>query len=163
MVRKIFLSDLLYFLPLVPKVLFIFVCMTTDTLFYIIQHDYMEEFKEFITIIGSIVATIILPVFGVFYVKDAKKRKAYAEARKAEAENITSYAAGWKELYEKGEDKICELNNKIDQLYAEKNADREIIRDLMDKNSQLELTNQMLEFKKCNKRHCQDREPPSDY
>ena len=97
----------------------------------------------------------------MFY--DQKKRKEEATARKAEADNITSYAAEWKELYEKKENKVHELDAKIDQLYVEKNEDRQRIRELMEKNTELELKNQMLEVMKCKKRGCTDREPPSDY
>lgn len=84
----------------------------------------MEELNELFNITGGIVTTILLPLFGVFMFYDSKKRKAAAEARKAEADNITSYAAEWKELYEKKEHRVVELDSKIDQLYAEKNEDR---------------------------------------
>ena len=113
--------------------------------------------------IGGIVTTILLPLLGVFMFYDQKKRKEEAAARKAEADNITSYAAEWKELYEKKENKVHELNAKIDRLYVEKNEDRQRIRELMEKNTELELKNQMLEVMKCKKRGCTDREPPSDY
>ena len=86
-----------------------------------------------------------------------------AAAKKAEAENITQYASEWKELYEKKEAKVHELDIKIDQLYLEKNEDRERIRDLQAKNAKLELENQALNFKKCEVRGCKDRKPPSNY
>lgn len=56
----------------------------------------MEELNELFNITGGIVTTILLPLFGVFMFYDSKKRKAVAEARKAEADNITAYAAEWK-------------------------------------------------------------------
>ena len=113
--------------------------------------------------IGGIVATILLPLIGAFQFYDSKKRKEAAAAKKAEAENITQYAAEWKELYEKKEAKVHELDTKIDQLYVEKNEDRERIRDLQSKNVKLELENQSLNFKKCEVRGCKERKPPSDY
>ena len=58
--------------------------------------------NELFNITGGIVTTILLPLFGVFMFYDSKKRKAAAEARKAEADNITSYAAEWKRLLQKG-------------------------------------------------------------
>lgn len=91
--------------------------------------------------------------------RNARKQPA---AKKAEAENITQYAAEWKELYEKKEAKVHELDTKIDQLYVEKNEDRERIRDLQSKNVKLELENQSLNFKKCEVRGCKERKPPSD-
>ncbi len=78
----------------------------------------MEQLNEIIGLIGSIVATIFLPILGVFMFYDAKKRKENAAARKAEAESknaeadsITHYAAEWKELYEKKEAKVLELES----------------------------------------------------
>lgn len=123
----------------------------------------MEQLSELFNVIGGIVTTILLPLLGVFMFYDQKKRKEEAAARKAEADNITSYAAEWKELYEKKENKVHELDAKIDRLYVEKNEDRQRIRELMEKNTELELKNQMLEVMKCKKRGCTDREPPSDY
>lgn len=123
----------------------------------------MEQISQIITIIGSSIATIILPLIGVFMFYDSKKRREAAQAEKAEADNISQYATEWKELYEKKEAKVHELDTKIDQLYLEKNEDRERIRDLQSKNAKLELENQALNFKKCEVRGCKDRKPPSDY
>ncbi|WP_195630312.1 hypothetical protein [Bacteroides finegoldii] len=123
----------------------------------------MEQISQIVAMIGGIVATILLPLIGAFQFYDSKKRKEAAAAKKAEAENITQYAAEWKELYEKKEAKVHELDTKIDQLYVEKNEDRECIRDLQSKNVKLELENQSLNFKKCEVRGCKERKPPSDY
>lgn len=113
--------------------------------------------------IGGAVSTILLPLLGLFLFYGQKKRKEEAGAKKAEADNITTYAAEWKELYEKKEKKVQELDAKIDSLYVQINDDRLRIRELMEKNTALELKNQMLEVLKCKKRNCGDREPPSDY
>lgn len=123
----------------------------------------MEQISQIVAMIGGIVATILLPLIGAFQFYDSKKRKEAAAAKKAEAENITQYAAEWKELYEKKEAKVHELDTKIDQLYVEKNEDRERIRDLQSKNVKLELENQSLNFKKCEVRGCKEHKPPSDY
>lgn len=123
----------------------------------------MEQISQIVAMTGGIVATILLPLIGAFQFYDSKKRKEAAAAKKAEAENITQYAAEWKELYEKKEAKVHELDTKIDQLYVEKNEDRERIRDLQSKNVKLELENQALNFKKCEVRGCKKRKPPSDY
>lgn len=123
----------------------------------------MEHFNQIIALIGGIIATVLLPLMTAFQFYDSKKRKEAAAAKKAEAENITQYAAEWKELYEKKEAKVHELDTKIDQLYVEKNEDRKRIRDLQSKNVKLELENQALNFKKCEVRGCKERKPPSDY
>lgn len=123
----------------------------------------MEQISQIVTLIGGAIATILLPLLGAFMFYDSKKRREAAQAEKAEADNISLYAAEWKELYEKKEAKVHELDTKIDQLYVEKNEDRERIRDLQAKNAKLELENQALNFKKCEVRGCKDRQPPSDY
>ncbi len=123
----------------------------------------MEQISQIITMVGGIVATILLPLIGAFQFYDSKKRKEAAAAKKAEAENITQYAAEWKKCYEEERKVEEELNRKIDQLYKEKEQDRERIRDLQSKNVKLELENQALNFKKCEVRGCKERKPPSDY
>ena len=123
----------------------------------------MEQISQIITVVGGIVSTILLPLIGAFQFYDSKKRKEAAAAKKAEAENITQYAAEWKKCYEEERKVEEELNRKIDQLYKEKEQDRERIRDLQSKNVKLELENQALNFKKCEVRGCKERKPPSDY
>lgn len=130
----------------------------------------MEFLNDIINTISSILSSIFLPLIGVFMFHDARRRKEEATARKEEAnarkvetDNITSYAAEWKELYEKKEAKVQEQDKKIDQLYAEKNEDRLRIRELMEKNTTLELENQKLTVKRCDVRGCGKRQPPNDY
>lgn len=132
--------------------------------------EHLKELSELFSIIGGIVTTIILPLFGILFLREAKKRKAYAEARqaeadarKADADSISSYAAEWKKNYEEEKATVLRLNEKIDKLYAEKEEDRKHIRELMEKNTDLALKYQMIEVMKCKKRGCDDREPPSDY
>lgn len=132
--------------------------------------EHLKELSEIFSIIGGIVTTIILPLFGILFLREAKKRKAYAEARqaeadarKADADSISSYAAEWKKNYEEEKATVFRLDEKIDKLYAEKEEDRKHIRELMEKNTELALKCQMLEVMKCKKRGCADREPPSDY
>ena len=118
----------------------------------------MDQFSQVITMVGGIVATILIPLIGAFQFYDSKKRKEAAVAKKAEADNITQYAAEWKRCYEDV------LNKKIDQLYQEKEEDRKRIRELLDKNTRLELNNQALEFLKCNNAlKCLDRDPPNEF
>ena len=124
----------------------------------------MEHFSQIITIIGGIVATILLPLISAFQFYDSKKRKEAAAAKKAEAENITQYAAEWKKCYEEERKVEDMLNKKIDQLYQEKETDRTRIRELQDENSKLKLDKQALEFIRCNTAlKCIDREPPNEF
>ena len=120
----------------------------------------IEHIGSIVGIVGSAVSSIVLPLLGVLLFYDSKQRKASAEARKAEMDNLTGYAAEWKELYEQRDSRVCELNQKIDQLYVEKNDDRQRIRELQEKVSALTQENQVLRFKECQVRGCKDRMPP---
>ncbi len=123
----------------------------------------MNEFQTVVTIISSLVSSVALPVLGVFLFYDSKKRKANAEARRAELDNLTLYADEWKALYEQRDKRVDELNAKIDQLYKEKEDDRQRIRELQEKNTTLALENTSLRIKECQVKGCKSRIPPSDY
>lgn len=114
-----------------------------------------------IDIISKIMTAVIIPLLGIFLFYDSKKRKAQAEAVKAEASNITLYAEEWKGLYEKKENKVHELDEKIDALYLEKEQDRQSIRQLREENNELKLKLQATSFWKCEVRGCIKREPPT--
>ena len=123
----------------------------------------MNEFQTVVTIISSLVSSVALPLLGVFLFYDSKKRKANAEARRAELDNLTLYADEWKALYEQRDKRVDELNAKIDQLYKEKEDDRQRIRELQEKNTTLALENTSLRIKECQVKGCKSRVPPSDY
>ena len=121
------------------------------------------DFQEIVSIIGSLVSSAVLPLLTALLFYDSKKRKANAEARRAELDNLTVYADEWKALYEQRDKRVDELNAKIDQLYQEKETDRQRIRELQEKNTQLTLDLQAANFKKCEKKGCGDRQPPTGY
>lgn len=130
----------------------------------------MNEFQTVVNIISSLVSSIALPLLGVFLFYDSKKRseaakakQSEAEARKMEEEYLSIRAGEWRKLYEEEREVEKELNAKIDQLYKEKEDDRQRIRDLQEKNTALTMENQSLKFKKCEVRGCKERQPPSDY
>lgn len=119
----------------------------------------METFSTVIQIVGSLITLVVLPVLLI----KSKRKKAEAEAEKEVTDNITSYAEQWKELYEKKEQRVTELDAKIDTLYDEISELRHAITEREARISELTLKNQALEFRKCNKHGCPDREPPSEY
>lgn len=120
----------------------------------------MEQIIHVVTVVGSVVNSILLPLIGIFLFYDSKKRKEKAEADKAETDNINSYAEEWKALYEKKEDKVKELETKIDILYDKAEQDRLIIRELREKVFQLELEKSKFY---CDKPKCPNRNPPNNY
>lgn len=121
------------------------------------------DFQQIVSIISSLISSVALPLLGVFLFYDSKKRKANAEARRAELDNLTLYADEWKALYEQRDKRVDELNAKIDQLYKEKEDDRQRIRELQEKNTTLALENTSLRIKECQVKGCKSRVPPSDY
>jgi len=121
------------------------------------------DFQQIVSIISSLISSVALPLLGVFLFYDSKKRKANAEARRAELDNLTLYADEWKALYEQRDKRVDELNAKIDQLYKEKEDDRQRIRELQEKNTTLALENTSLRIKECQVKGCKSRIPPSDY
>lgn len=121
------------------------------------------DFQQIVSIISSLISSVALPLLGVFLFYDSKKRKANAEARRAELDNLTLYADEWKALYEQRDKRVDELNAKIDQLYKEKEDDRQRIRELQEKNTTLALENTSLRIKECQVKGCKNRVPPSDY
>ncbi len=66
----------------------------------------MEQLSEIISMIGGGVSSVVLPLLGVLLFYDSKQRKANAEARKAEMDNLTGYAEEWKGLYEQRDKRV---------------------------------------------------------
>lgn len=118
---------------------------------------------EWIETISSIITTLGIPLLAFIFFFDSKKRSEAAkakkdeeDARRAEGDNITHYAAEWKELYEKKEAKVLDYERQ----QAE---DRERIRELQEENTKLKLEVTTLSFYKCEKKGCKDRMPPNQY
>lgn len=122
-----------------------------------------EQILRIVNALGSLLTGGAVGVLSFLFFFDSRKRteaakakQSEAEARKLEEENITSYAAEWKELYEKKEHKVAELEAKAEE-------DRKRIRELTEKNMQLSLDLQKSEFKKCEVKGCDKRQPPTGY
>ena len=133
------------------------------TFIFVSKKINIMDFQQIVSIISSLISSVALPLLGVFLFYDSKKRKANAEARRAELDNLTLYADEWKALYEQRDKRVDELNAKIDQLYKEKEDDRQRIRELQEKNTTLALENTSLRIKECQVKGCKSRVPPSDY
>ena len=86
----------------------------------------------------------------------ANRRKVNAEAREKEIDNLNSLT----NFFEK---RIQERDLKVDALYIELRKEQEAKLDLIEKLNKQELRCEILEIKKCEKRGCADRLPPSDY
>ena len=130
----------------------------------------IEALSEIICLIGGSVTSIGIPLIGLFMFHDSKKRSeaakaklAEAEARKAEQDNIVGFAEEWKALYEQRDKRVDELNAKIDQLYQDKETDRQRICELQEKCQQFSLDLQAAKFLKCEVKGCKDRQPPTGY
>ena len=91
---------------------------------------------------------------------DALASSAEAESKSAEAESIGKFAAEWKELYAKEEQKTHEKDLKIDQLYEVISKYRDTENALRKEIMQLEIKCIRLEYDKCLVSNCAKRQPP---
>lgn len=130
----------------------------------------IDQLLRLVNAVGSMLTGGGFGLLSYLFFFDSKKRtesanarQAEAEARKVEEENMTTRAGEWRKLYEEAHDECKELNAKIDQLYQEKEADRDRIRELTDRNMQLSLELQQSNFKKCEVQECDKRNPPTGY
>ena len=99
-------------------------------------------------------------MLGIFLFYDAKKREASAKAGKAEADNITQYAAQWQKLYDEKVKHEEELNKKIDALYVQLNEQRDELARLKKEMAELVVKQQYAESQKCTVFGCPNRQPP---
>ncbi|MFI3315756.1 MAG: hypothetical protein R3Y04_08880 [Rikenellaceae bacterium] len=111
----------------------------------------------------------------LFYRSRNRKERAEAMTTEHSAEsvaiaNMRESAVEWKMIAEKREAKInkkdkqiAEKDSKIDALYIAKNQDRDEINSLYQKLNNLELEKQSLQFKSCNIRGCDKREPQTGF
>ena len=118
--------------------------------------DIIQNISSVITALGLPLLTLILFFDSRRRSEAAKAKKEEEEAKKTEGDNITHYAAEWKELYEKKEAKVLEY----EKLQAD---DRKRIRELQEENTNLKLQVATLSFYKCEKKGCKDRLPPNQY
>ena len=117
----------------------------------------MEKTIQFVC---SIVSGVALPLLGIFLFYDSKKRGEAAKASKAEEENITAYAAQWRQLYEEKVKHEEELNIKIDELYSQLNEQRDELASLKKEIAELVIKSQYLDSQKCTVFGCPNRQPP---
>lgn len=127
----------------------------------------LEGLSDIVSMLGSAVTGVAVPLIGVLMYRDFKKRTEAAKAKQAEAsakateiDNINSYAQEWKELYEKKEERVNQLEAKIEELYGQIGDDRQRIRELTEENTRLKLDNVTY---RCEKLDCGLRIPPNAY
>lgn len=122
---------------------------------------------DWITLIEGLFGGGIL--VGIFTIP-ATIKKAHAEARAAEIDNMKSVADGWKELADERQEAcaekdriISEKDAKIDALYVQIGEQREEKHQLMEENTRLQVKIATDEVRLCMKRGCKEREPQSGY
>lgn len=115
---------------------------------------------EWINVIVSGICAILGALGGsvgtsIIFYKQTQRTKD-AEADKAEVATQHEYVKEWKELYEKKEAKVNELDAKIDDMRKELRAEQM-------KNNLLELEKEKLTWSKCTVNGCKNRQPPHYY
>ena len=110
---------------------------------------------------GGIVTVITLP---------AVIKKARAEARAAEIDNVKQAVETWKEISNERQEENSELkkeieekDKKIDDLYVINSQWRDKYNDKCEENSDLKVKMAINEVRLCQRRGCQDREPQTGY
>lgn len=120
----------------------------------------------------TVVISIITAIGGseaikwlVNYVRNRKHidKEVKAKADGAEIDNLNDYAAGWKDLFLESQKESKEREAKIDKLYIEIKELRDCKERHIRNEHSLTLENETLKIKKCDKRGCADRIPPSEY
>lgn len=126
-----------------------------------------EQLLRLVNAVGSLLTGGGLGVLSYLFFFDSKRRtenarakQSEAEARKAEEENITSYAEEWRQLYEQRDKRVQELNDKVDRLYRNIEDDRQRIRALTEENTRLKLDGVTY---RCERLECPKRVPPNAY
>lgn len=109
----------------------------------------------------SSILSVIIPIvtgaggFSFAFYREQKKKK-QLENSAQEHDLIQKSAQEWKELYERSDEDSRRKDDKIDVLYKENGK-------LRDTNNDLTTKVAILEIKKCEKRGCGDRIPPTGY
>lgn len=129
------------------------------------------DIEQIFSTVGTGVSAVIVAVLTCIVCLNAKKREAEAKARKAEMENISSFAKEWKAHYNEEKALNLKLNEKIDELYLtlskrreeieeETKTHNEIVRKLKDEKNELLMKLSEASWNRCIKNGCQDRTPP---
>lgn len=112
------------------------------------------------TIIEAVVALLGGTALTVFLFYSAKRREAIAEAEQKEAAAEKSFAEEWQHLYELKEEKVKELDSKVDDLRKEIGVYRTQTMKLEDDMHALKLELSDANYNRCIRRNCADRIPP---
>lgn len=115
------------------------------------------EIQTLVTIANVLCTSGFITTF-LYY--GSRKRKEAALASQEENKTISSYADEWKELYERSNNTVVSLNEKIDALYEEISGYRNQIRNLKDEKNNLTLLNHELKWNRCIVDGCHKRTPP---
>lgn len=118
------------------------------------------------TIVGFVVGGGLLSLLTIPQII----KKAKAEARAAEIDNVQAAVESWKEIANERQEEIAELkqqsdtlNGKIDNLYVEISSWRDKYNGKCEEITALQVYKATNEVKLCMKRGCPDREPHSGY
>lgn len=130
--------------------------------------------EQTIGLVRDIFSIVIMPLLTAFLFYDSRKRSEEAKAKqeeaaakKADSEVSAGYATEWKELYEKKETKVNELEAKIDALGKKLEEKRNEIRSLKEELFQKKLEHIQLKYDmeivRCDNKECGARIPPPKF
>lgn len=120
-----------------------------------------------VNLVITIINSIAIPFLSIAVFYNSRKRKEAALASQEESRAIATSADGWKQLCEKRdedvrakENEIKSKDEKIESLYDRVNQLRDSISVLENKNHELIMLNQELEWNRCEVNGCINRKPP---
>ena len=123
----------------------------------------MEWINMLIGIIGGSTLTALFTIPSTI-------RRAKSEARSVDLDNLQKAIDGWHQIADERQEvaiqqheRIDQLNNKIDRLYADLTTVRDNLNAELLINNELRIEAAKKDIKLCNKRNCQDRTPPTGY
>lgn len=120
--------------------------------------------------INIIIAAISGGALVSFFTLPSAIKKAKAEARSADLDNLQKAVEGWKELADERQEanrekdaRITELTKQVDERYIDIGQWRDKYNTLQEENTTLKVKIATDEVKLCLKRGCPDRTPPTGY
>ena len=125
----------------------------------------IEELMKYAPMIG----TGIVTVAGAFFFRKESKRLKQAEVKQAEAAASKDEAEAnkgeweiWKQQLDRADERLKNRDEKVDSIYIELRAEQAKSLEYIHQINELRLQIKSLELRKCNKRGCSDRTPPSE-
>ena len=130
-----------------------------------VGYGMIEQLMQWAPSIGA----AIMAALTAFFFRNETKRLKLAEVKKAEAsaskDEIEVKRVEWeilREQLDRADERLKNRDEKVDSIYIELRAEQAKSLDYIQQINELRLQLKSLELRKCDKRGCGDRTPPSE-